>query len=123
MTRLLVAAIAGLAAGLSASPEPPPQPSARVAVVVDGSGPGAPARIAAARRCAARLGATLRVPRTLGDQVTATSALAAHGYATVYTGGLDGRYATAPLAGRARVLPLAAAACQASSRSNTVSSE
>ena len=111
MTRLLVAAIAGLAAGLSASPEPPPQPSARIAVVVDGSGPGAPARVDAARRCAARLGATLRVPRTLGDQVTATSALAAHGYAT------------APLAGRARVLPLAAAACQASSRSNTVSSE
>lgn len=109
MTRLLVAAIAGLAAGLSASPEPPPQRPAPDAVVVDGSGAGATARVDAARRCAARLHATLRIPRTLGDQVAATSALAARGYTRVYTAGLDGGYATAPLAGRARVLPLAAA--------------
>jgi len=109
MTRLLLAAVAGLAAGLSASPAPAPQPAARVAVVVDGTGAGADARVTAARRCAIRLHAAVRVAHTLGDQVAATTALAARGYRRVYAAGLDGPYARAPLAGRARVLPLAAA--------------
>jgi hypothetical protein len=109
MTRLLLATLAGLVAGLSASPEPPPRPAERVAVVVDGSGHGAAARVAAARRRATALDADLRVPRTLTEQVAVTTALAARGYDRVYAAGLEAPYATAPLDGRVRVLPLRAA--------------
>src|SRR4051812_14061532 len=107
MTRLLIATLIGLAAGLSASPEPPARPASQVAVVVDGAGPGAAARVAAARSCAAELDATLRVPHTLQQQVAVTTALAAAGYTRVYADGLEAPYATAPIAGRAAVLALA----------------
>ena len=81
MTKLLIASLAGLVAGLSAAPEAPaPRAAERVAVVVDASGPGAEARIAAARAAAAERGATLRAPRTLHDQLSVTSRLAAEGY-------------------------------------------
>jgi hypothetical protein len=108
MIRLLIATLVGLVAGLSASPEPPPRPPERVAVVVDGSGPGAPQRIAAARRTAKSLGAVLRIPRTLREQVAVTTALAARGYERVYVSGLEAPYATAPLAGRGEMRHLSA---------------
>jgi hypothetical protein len=46
------------------------------------------------------------VPRTLQQQVAVTTALAAVGYDRVFAAGLEAPYATAPLAGRATVLPL-----------------
>ena len=64
MTKLVIATLAGLVAGLSASPEAPVahSPHERVAVVVDASGPGAEAASPPPRATAARLGATLRAP-------------------------------------------------------------
>ena len=64
MTKFIVASLAGLVAGLSAAPEAPaPRAADRVAVVVDASGPGAEARITAARADARERNAALRVPR------------------------------------------------------------
>ena len=103
MTKFLVAALAGLVAGLSAAPDTPAPPAAeRVAVVVDASGPGAAARIAAARRAAARLRAEFRAPRTLHDQLSVTTLLAAEGYTTIVGYGLEERVAIAPFHGRLR---------------------
>jgi hypothetical protein len=103
MTRLLIASLAGLVAGLSTVPEAPATRAAeRVAVVVDASGPGAEQRIAAARSDAAERGATLRVPRTLHDQLSVTSLLAAKGYSTIVGYGLEHHAAIAPLDGRVR---------------------
>jgi hypothetical protein len=107
MTRLVLATLIGLAAGLSASPEPPARPPSDVAIVVDGAGADAAGRIAAARDCAVRLHATLRVPRTLQQQVAVATGLAATGYERVYVDGLEAPYATAPLAGRSEVRALA----------------
>jgi hypothetical protein len=99
MTRLLIASLAGLVAGLSAAPAASTTGAAeRVAVVVDASGPGAEQRIAAARSDAAERGATLRVPRTLRDQLSVTSLLAADGY-TIVGYGLEEYAAIAPLDG------------------------
>jgi hypothetical protein len=85
-------------AGLSAAPEAPtPRAADRVAVVVDGSGPGAETRIAAARAAAAKQHAPLRVTRTLHDQLTVTSFLAAQGYTTIVGYGLEEHAAVAPL--------------------------
>jgi hypothetical protein len=92
-----------LVAGLSAAPEAPaPQAADRVAVVVDGSGPGAEARIAAARADARDRGAALRIPRALHDQLSVTSMLAAEGYTTVIGYGLEESAAIAPLDGAVR---------------------
>ena len=103
MTKFIVASIAGLVAGLSAAPEAPaPRAADRVAVVVDGSGPGAEARIAAARADARERGAILRVPRTLHDQLSVTSLLAAEGYTTVVGYGLEEHAAIEPLDGAVR---------------------
>ncbi len=103
MTRLLIATLAGLVAGLSAAPEGSPTRAAeRVAVVVDASGPGAEQRIAAARSDAAERGATLRVPRTLHDQLSVTSLLAAEGYTTIVGYGLEENAAIEPLDGAVR---------------------
>jgi hypothetical protein len=103
MTRLIVATLAGLVAGLSAAPEQPaPRAADRVAVVVDASGPGAEARIAAARADAAARRATFRAPRTLHDQLSVTSRLAAEDYTTVVGYGLEDHAAIAPLDGRLR---------------------
>ena len=100
MTKLLIASLAGLVAGLSAAPEASaPRAAERVAVVVDASGPGAEQRIAAARSAAAERGATLRVPRTLHDQLSVTSMLAADGYDTIVGYGLEEYAAIAPLDG------------------------
>jgi hypothetical protein len=103
MTKLLIASLAGLVAGLSAAPEPPaPRAADRVAVVVDASGPGAEARLAAARAAAAERHATFRAPRTLHDQLSVTSRLAAEGYATIVGYGLEVHASIAPLDGRLR---------------------
>jgi hypothetical protein len=103
MTRLIVATIAGLVAGLWAAPEPAPAPpGGRVAVVVDASEPGAEARIAAAKADAAARHASFRAPRTLRDQVSVTTMLAAERYATLVGYGLDEHAAIAPLDGRVR---------------------
>jgi len=105
MTRLIVASLAGLVAGLSAAPEAPGPPAAdRVAVVVDAAGAGAEARIAAARADAIARGATFRAPRTLPEQLSVTSRLAAEGYTTVIGYGLEAYAAIAPLDGRLRYL-------------------
>jgi hypothetical protein len=103
MTRFLIASLVGLVAGLSASPEEPARRAAeRVAVVVDASGPGAEERLAAARSDAAERGAALRVPRTLRDQLSVTSFLAAQGYTTIVGYGLEEHASIAPLDGRVR---------------------
>jgi hypothetical protein len=103
MTKLIIVTLAGLVAGLSAAPDvPAPRAADRVAVVVDASGPGAGARLAAARRDAAARGATLRAPRSLRDQLSVTSLLAAEGYTTVVGYGLEEDTAIAPLDGRVR---------------------
>lgn len=101
MTKLLIASLAGLVAGLSAaSAAPAPRAADRVAVVVDGSGAGAAARVDAARADASERGATLRVPRTLHDQLSVTSFLAADGYSTIVGYGLEEHAAIEPLDGR-----------------------
>jgi hypothetical protein len=103
MTKLLIATLAGLVAGLTAAPEAPaPRAADRVAVVVDASGPGAEARLAAASAAAAERGADLRSPRTLHDQLSVTSLLAAEGYTTVIGYGLEEYASIAPLDGRLR---------------------
>ena len=103
MTKFIVASLAGLVAGLSAAPEAPaPRAADRVAVVVDASGPGAEARIAAARAEARERRATFRAPRTLHDQLSVTSLLAAEGYDTIVGYGLEERAAIEPLGGRLR---------------------
>jgi hypothetical protein len=103
MTKFLIASLAGLVAGLSAAPEAPaPRAAERVAVVVDASGPGAEQRLAAARSTAAERGATLRVPRTLHDQLSVTSLLAAEGYSTIVGYGLDEYASIEPLDGSVR---------------------
>lgn len=101
MTKLLVAALVGLVAGLSAAPEAPSHGTAdRVAVVVDASGPGAKARLAAAEAVAAEHSASFRAPRTLRDQLSVTALLAAQGYTTVIGYGLVASASIAPLQGR-----------------------
>jgi hypothetical protein len=103
MTRFLIATLTGLVAGLSAAPDTPaPRAADRVAVVVDASGPGAEQRIAAARADAAERHATLRAPRTLRDQLSVTSLLAADGYTTILGYGLEEHAAIEPLHGRLR---------------------
>ena len=101
MTKLIIATIAGLVAGLAAAPEAPlPRVADRVAVVVDASPPGGEERLAAASAAAAERHAALRAPRTLHDQLSVTSRLAAEGYTTIVGYGLDERAAIAPLEGR-----------------------
>jgi hypothetical protein len=103
MTKLFIASLAGLVAGLSAATEAPaPRAADRVAVVVDASGPGAEQRLAAAHAAAAERDATFRAPRTLHDQLSVTSRLAAEGYATIVGYGLEERASIAPLDGRLR---------------------
>jgi hypothetical protein len=103
MTKLIVASLVGLVAGLSAAPEAPaPRPADRVAVVVDASGPGTEARIAAARAEADRRDAAFRAPRTLHEQLSVTAMLAARGYTTIVGYGLEERTSIAPLDGRVR---------------------
>jgi len=101
MTKLLIASLAGLVAGLSAAPEAPaPAARERVAVVADGSGPGGAERVAAARSAAAELHAEFRAPRTLRDQLSVTTLLAAEGYTTIVGYGLEDHVAIAPFHGR-----------------------
>jgi hypothetical protein len=103
MTKFIVASLAGLVAGLSAAPEAPaPRAADRVAVVVDGSGPGAESRITAARADARERNAVVRIPRTLHDQLSVTSMLAAEGYDTIVGYGLEQHAAIAPLHGAVR---------------------
>ena len=103
MTKFLIASLAGLVAGLSAAPEAPaPRAADRVAVVVDASDPGAGARLDAARADAARRHATVRAPRSLRDQLSVTSRLAAEGYTTIVGYGLEEGASIAPLHGRVR---------------------
>lgn len=105
MTKLIVASLAGLVAGLSAAPvAPAPRAADRVAVVVDGSGPGAETRIAAARTDARERNAALRIPRTLHDQLSVTAMLAAQGYDIVVGYGLEEHAAIAPLDGAVRYI-------------------
>ena len=115
MTKLVIATLAGLVAGLSASPEErvAHSPRERVAVVVDASGPGAEARLTAARETARAHGATLRAPRSLHDQLSVTSLLAAQDYTTIIGYGLEEYASIAPLPDGIRYV---------SGRSNTVSS-
>jgi hypothetical protein len=103
MTKFIVASLAGLVAGLSAAPEAPaPRAADRVAVVVDGSGPGAKSRITAARAEARERNAALRITPTLHDQLSVTSMLAAEGYDTIVGYGLEEYAAIAPLHGAVR---------------------
>ena len=108
MTKLLIATLAGLVAGLSTVPEAPaPRPAERVAVVVDASGPAAGTRIAAARAAADSRHAVLRAPRTLHDQLAVTARLAAEGYTTIVGYGLEEYASIAPLDGRVRYVAAA----------------
>lgn len=101
MTKLIIATLAGLAAGLTAAPEAPaPRAADRTAVVVDASGPDAADRIAAARAHARSRGATFRAPRTLHEQLSVTALLAAQGHTTIVGYGLAPRVAIEPLDGR-----------------------
>jgi hypothetical protein len=103
MTKLIVASLAGLVAGLSAAPEAPaPRATDRVAVVVDASGPGAESRILTARADADRRHAAFRAPRTLRDQLSVTTLLAAEGYTTIVGYGLEEHAAIDPLDGAVR---------------------
>jgi hypothetical protein len=103
MTKFIVASLAGLVAGLSAAPEAPaPRAADRVAVVVDASGPGAESRIDAARADAHERGAAFRAPRTLHEQLSVTSLLAAKGYTTIVGHGLEEHTAIEPLDGAVR---------------------
>lgn len=103
MTKFLIASLAGLVAGLTAAPEPSaPKSADRVAVVVDASGPGAEARLAAAHAAAAEHDAAFRAPRTLRDQLSVTTRLAADGYTTVIGYGLEEYASVAPLEDRLR---------------------
>jgi hypothetical protein len=103
MTKFLIASLAGLVAGLSAAPQAPVDRAAdRVAVVADASGPGAEARLEAAHRVAAERGAAFRAPRSLRDQLSVTSRLAADGYTTIVGYGLEENASIAPLDGRVR---------------------
>ena len=103
MTKLIIATLAGLVAGLSAAPEAPaPRAGERVAVVVDASGPGAPQRIAAAQEEATRRHAPLKAPRSLREQVSTTTLLAAQGYTTIVGYDLNEHAAIAPLHGAVR---------------------
>jgi hypothetical protein len=103
MTRFFIASLIGLVAGLAASPEPPAQREHdRVAVVVDASGPGAESRLAAAHRAAAERNATFRAPRTLHDQLSVTTLLAAEGYSAIVGYGLEEHASIAPLDGELR---------------------
>ncbi len=103
MTKFIVASLVGLVAGLSAAPEAPaPRAADRVAVVVDGSGPGAETRITAARADARERNAALRITPTLHDQLSVTSMLAAEGYTTIVGYGLEEFAAIAPLRGAVR---------------------
>jgi parvulin-like peptidyl-prolyl isomerase len=103
MTKLIVATLAGLVTGLSAASAPATHQAAdRAAVVVDASGPGAAARVAAARADAHARGAAFRAPRSLNEQLSVTSRLAADGYATIVGYGLEERVAIAPLHGGVR---------------------
>jgi hypothetical protein len=105
MTKFIVASLAGLVAGLSAAPEAPaPRAADRVAVVVDASGPGAESRITAARDDARQRDATFRAPRTLHDQLSVTSLLAADGYTTIVGYGVEEHAAIAPLGDRVRYI-------------------
>ena len=106
MTKFIVASLAGLVAGLSAAPAAPaPRVADRVAVVVDASGPGADSRIAAARTDARERHAAFRAPRTLHEQLSVTSMLAAEGYDTIVGYGLEEHAAIEPLDGRLRYIP------------------
>jgi hypothetical protein len=103
MTKLLIASLAGLVAGLSAAQAAPaPRAADRVAVVVDASGPDAASRIATARTAANERHATFRAPRTLRDQLSVTARLAAEGYTTIVGYGLEAPDSIAPLDGRVR---------------------
>jgi len=103
MTKLLIASLAGLVAGLTAAPQgPAPRAVDRVAVVVDASGPGAEARLTAAHRAAAQHDAAFRAPRALRDQLSVTTRLAAEGYTTVIGYGLEENASIAPLRDRLR---------------------
>jgi hypothetical protein len=103
MTKFIVASLAGLVAGLSAAPEAPaPRAADRVAVVADAAGPGAEPLITAARADARERGAVFRAPRTLHDQLSVTSMLAAQGYTTIVGYGLEEHAAIAPLDGAVR---------------------
>jgi hypothetical protein len=98
MTKLIVASIAGLVAGLSAAPEAPaPRAAERVAVVVDASGRDADTRVALARGDAHLRNAPLRATQTLNEQLSVTSLLAAQGYTTIVGYGLVPHAAIAPL--------------------------
>jgi hypothetical protein len=109
MTKLLIASLAGLIAGLAAAPEAPlPRAGDRVAVVVDASGPGAEERLADARDAAARRHAAFRAPRTLHEQLSVTSRLAAEGYSTIVGYGLEENASIAPLDGRLRYVDASA---------------
>ncbi len=70
--------------------------------MVDASGPGAEARLAAARSAAAERHAAFRAPRTLHDQLSVTSRLAAEGYTTIVGFGLEEYASIAPLEHRLR---------------------
>jgi hypothetical protein len=100
MTKLLIATLAGLVAGLSAAPQAPaPRVADRVAVVADGSDPE---RLPAARADARARRAVLRAPRTLPEQLAVTTRLAAEGYTTIVGHGLNEHAAIAPLDGAIR---------------------
>src|SRR5215207_8508164 len=102
MTKLLIATLTGLVAGLSAAPEAPaPRAGERVAVVV-ASGPAASQRIAAARAEAARRHAPLRAPTSLRDQVSTTALLAADGYTAIVGFNVNEHAAIEPLHGTVR---------------------
>jgi hypothetical protein len=103
MTKFLIASLAGLVAGLSAAHEArAPRAADRVAVVVNASGPGAGARLAAARADARERHAGFRAPRSLRDQLSVTARLAADGYGTIVGYGLDEHASIAPLDRRVR---------------------
>ena len=97
LTYLAGVALALVAVGLAQSA---PGDRTKVAYVVAGDAAERPAVVSRVRSLAARDGAQLRLPRTTADQLGVTHLLAASGYDTVITLGVDRRIAIAPVAAR-----------------------
>jgi basic membrane lipoprotein Med (substrate-binding protein (PBP1-ABC) superfamily) len=94
---LALLAGSAVAAGLAQTAE---NDRPQVAIVVAGQAADQPAVVERARKLAEDQGAQLRVPRTTADQLGVTHLLAAAGYDTVITVGVDRRVAIAPVAAR-----------------------
>jgi hypothetical protein len=92
-------AVALLGAGAAVNPAPS-QPRERFAIVADAGLQAEAAAAVRARERATGAEGTLRIARTPTEALSVTHLLAAQGYDTVITDGIDERIAVAPVAER-----------------------